>query len=53
MSENYVLVYFQKDNTYSVVLDEKRKLVNQNFGKFEDSDGKWNNGKILFRGKFD
>ncbi len=50
MSEDYVLVYFSKDHTYTVAHDPKRKLINQNKANIMDAQGKWNIGKIMFRG---
>ena len=50
MSENYVLVYFIKDNTYTVAHDEQRRLINQKQGNILGADGKWKVGKIMFRG---
>ena len=47
---DYVLVYFVQDHTFSVVHDEKKKLVNSQTANIQDTKGKWNVGKIMFRG---
>ena len=39
MSQNYVLVYFSNDNTYTVVHDEQKKLTNQAKGNIKDENG--------------
>ncbi|CAF1095560.1 unnamed protein product [Brachionus calyciflorus] len=47
---DFVLVYFSLDNTYTVINDDKKLLENQKKVKIEYK-GKWPVGKILYRAK--
>lgn len=48
--DNYVVVYFECDNTYSVVSDSTNKFKNSTKAKVQFERDKWYEGTIVCRG---
>lgn len=51
-NKNYVLVFFGKDNSYTVIDDTNSKLKNQSKAQVKFND-KWTTGEIKYRGKLE
>jgi len=48
----YLVVYFNHDNTYTVLKDGENKLKNCKFANVKnDTTQKWEKGEIVFRSK--
>ena len=50
MSENSILVFFPKENKYSIIDDSNKKFKNQKKIKVKSDAGKWVTGEIKFTG---
>jgi hypothetical protein len=49
-ANSYAVVYFKKDNTYSIIADSK-KIKNQKIVKvYHEETKSWNSGEIVLRG---
>ncbi len=46
MESKWIVVYFEKDNTYSIIHDEKNLLKNSNKANIKSDNGKWLKGDI-------
>ena len=50
-NDNYVCVFFNNDNSYTVFNDKSKKLKNSKRAQVKYQD-KWIEGKIIVRGLF-
>lgn len=49
MTKDFLLIYFESDNSFTVINDEKKKFIKSKNIRF-DINKKWYNGTIKYRG---